>query len=187
MNIGDSYNTNVLIMRIDEDRMPAILSAKKEHPRLKRSIAEKGIYLHAEIAECPDNETISFRLSVSVGDIEPDRFEIGYYDFSKDTYKEELQKCLYNDEYANFVCKRMLNNYAKYYLKMPAPFEDAEKTEYVSTDEEKVDIKYISESMCHSIIRKLWKYARNGSGSWDELVKITGLSEDEFYTLMNVY
>lgn len=187
MNIGDSYNTNVLIMRIDEDKLSSVVSIKKKHPRIKRAITEKGIYIFAEYMKPIDDKDFCYRVSIGIGDVEPDRFAIGFIEVSKINCKKELLEWLYSDNFVNYVCKLMLNNYAKLHLQMPVPCEDVEKTKYVSNYEEKIDINYISEAMCHSIIGKLWNYARFRDGkkeNRDKLVKDIGLTDNEFHVLI---
>ena len=193
MIIENPYNTKVVIARIDENKIPSVQKIMNEHPRVRRVLKEKGIYLYAEDVTAFTehyNDEIILRISVSIGDIEQDCFDVGYYGYSKDTTMEEIANKVCKEKFFGFTCERMINNYAPIHLKMPAPCEEVLKTEYQSTEEEKVDITYICESMCHSIMRKLWKYSRRevkSDENLNELVDAIGLTGDEFHALMNEY
>jgi len=193
MVIGNPYNTKVVFARIDENKIPSVQKIMNEHPRIRRVLKEAGIYLYAEdVTSFTEhfNDEIILRISVSIGNIEQDCFDVGYYGYSKSTTMEEIANEVCKENLFGFICERMINYYAPIHLKMPAPCEEALKTEYQSTEEEKVDTTYICESMCHSIMRKLWEYSRwkvKSSENFDELVDAIGLTDDEFHALMNEF
>lgn len=184
------YDLRVTVKRIDINKLTEIVEMMDKHPRIKRSLSMKDIYMHiydvTEISEHFDDE-INVRIGISVGDIECDCFNVGYYSFSKNITTIEIENQMYEDSYFLYTCKRMINNYVQSRLMMPVPFEDIKKTTYISTSEEHVPITYIDEKMCHSIIKKLFNYvcmSDNIGKTWDDLTKATKLTNDEFYAIM---
>lgn len=90
-----------------------------------------------------------------------------------DAERTQDGECLvYIDELANEIL--VINStITPCYLENPCEYQN----EDINTDNK----------MSHSIIEKLWNYARKGEGTWDELVKEIGLSDDEFYLLMSIF
>ena len=192
MKVGKSYNTSITTVRVDESNIQPIIEVMQQHPRIKRCISEKGIYLHLQdVTELMEhfNDEIVFRISVSIGDIEHDCFDVGYYSYSNDITIEKIANLVCKENFFGYTCKRMINNYVPLMMKMPAPCQEGLPDKYVSTDEEHVDIAYISEVMCHSIIKKLWNYANLNCGEkkLDKLIKETNLTEDEFKAIMREF
>lgn len=184
------YKPNIISFRMDEKKIPSVVEVMKQHPRIKRAISNKGIYLYIEdvtnFMKHLDNEVV-MHISVSIGNTEQDCFNAGYYHYSKEIEVEEIANKMYEENVFGLTCERMINNYAPMILRMPAPCENAKKGNYVSTKEEKVGITYISESMCHSIISKLWKYSLSTckvGDTWDDFTDATGLTNHEFYKAM---
>lgn len=186
MKIGKAYDTSVTTVRIDESKIQPIVEVMEQHPRIKRCILDDGIYLHLQdvtgLMEALDDE-ILLRISVSIGEIEQDCFNEGYYSFTDGVSIEKVVDTVCKEKTFGYTCQRMINSFVPLMLKMPAPCQ--ENFKYVSTDEEPVDITYISEAMCHSIIKKLWNYAMNKSGdqNQDEFMKETDLTEDELIAI----
>ena len=132
MSLKAIYKYETYVLKLNYMRIPCVAEKINNcsEPIFKKIIDDKGIYLW--MFDCkkviePKKDDYVFQLSISVGDIEPDLFDLGYYAAtqnklmeSRKDFIEELEDIFYEEaeksNSVNYKVKLAINNYFEHYV-----------------------------------------------------------------------